>query len=701
MRWTRLILIALPLIWSCSDQRNGEGDFDEGPRLHVYPDADIPILEIGVPDVPDVEVDPCDSVESNSHSGWCACNPQCCKSQQWYCPPTPDNSIRTMTVLVDVCDENNNACIYGQDDGCPPPEILSQGECELAFECNPLAPADFIEWYDCELEDGTFGKQQIWCNKGQLFHGPCQPCSPEVCNGSDDDCDGVVDEDLGVTPCENECGSGNAVCVQGEEICFGPEPQEEICDYLDNDCDDLIDEGQTNECGSCGPVPEEICDGIDNNCDGAIDEDLIQECNTICGPGFETCSSGSWISCTADQPQEEVCDGFDNDCDGNIDEGLECLCSIDDLGAFFPCLEAPMVCGLGYKTCVCVDPSCEEIVTTDCQAMCAYLPEDPNEFCDPVIGIPLEQEDCNNYDDNCNGDIDEDLFSQCYTGPPETLNVGICSSGEFMCIEGVWGNTNGINQFQPGLCVGETTPSAEICNGADDDCDGVVDWGNEIPDTDVLFIVDWSGSMDQEINAVLSALNQFAINFEAEEAVQWGLIVGPRNLPGADEDRLFMISDISPFPDFLASFAGLGNDGMDTSSEMLLDAIYMSIDSISGNAPLDVSQSNWTGDVGESHPPKDQFDVSWRAGVDKIIIVFSDEEEQSYLDPEINTQTVIEAAVATPQLKIFTFSTNESYGWDEISDATSGSYFELSDNAISMYNSLVQILEGLCLPPEN
>ena len=119
MRWTRLILIALPLIWSCSDQRNGEGDFDASPRLQLHNDAEIPILEIGVPDIPDAAPDPCESVSSTSHSSWCDCNPSCCEVQQWHCPPRPDNSIRRMRVVVEVCDENRNPCIYGRDENCP------------------------------------------------------------------------------------------------------------------------------------------------------------------------------------------------------------------------------------------------------------------------------------------------------------------------------------------------------------------------------------------------------------------------------------------------------------------------------------------------------------------------------------------------------------------------------------------------------
>jgi len=652
-----------------------------------------------------VDVDLCDTVTVQSGvSDWCGCHPECCQSQQWFCAPVfGEPTYYKKEVIVDICDEDNNPCLYGIDIDCSPPEILYMGECVEAYECPPASSNLDYGWQWCELTDGSVGKQHVTCDKGQLYYTPCQPCNPEVCDGADNDCDGIVDEDLGPSFCETICGAGTAICISGEEVCFGPEPQEEICDYLDNDCDGETDENQLNICDECGPVPMEVCDGWDNDCDGETDENLVKACSTACGTGIEICSSGLWSGCTAQQPTLEVCDGIDNDCNGQIDDGINCLCTIQDVGSLFPCSESPLLCGQGYKTCECIDPGCLEIITTECYAACYWLADPPgsNLLCDPLVGMPLQDELCNNFDDNCNQLIDEDLFVGCYSGPEGTLNVGICLPGIMTCKEGAWGGEDPQSVFMPGLCVDEVVPKDEECNGIDDDCDGIVDWGEEIPDTDILFIVDWSGSMNDEIDAVLIALNQFAAHYSLEDKLRWGLIVGPRNSQGSYEERLFMISDISPFPDFLSDFAGLGNQGMSTGNEMLLDALYLSLQNISGNALIDLATVQWELGVGESVPPKDQFNMSWRPGADRVIIVFSDEVQQSYMNPDITVADITATCQSAPQTKIYTFSTQLMWMWDEISDACGGSFFQLSNNSLEMYNSLMQILDEICMASDD
>jgi MYXO-CTERM domain-containing protein len=80
---------------------------------------------------------------------------------------------------------------------------------------------------------------------------------------------------------------------------------------------------------------------------------------------------------------------------------------------------------------------------------------------------------CNGIDDNCNGVVDEGINNACggvcqlpvyvYT-PCDGPDSDLCQEGVYMC--------DGLNNV---VCV-ETTPvEVEVCNGRDDDCDGVID----------------------------------------------------------------------------------------------------------------------------------------------------------------------------------------------------------------------------------
>jgi MYXO-CTERM domain-containing protein len=129
----------------------------------------------------------------------------------------------------------------------------------------------------------------------------------EICDGLDNDCDDMIDEELDPIPCGNAACPGMSVCtgVGGWSECDARDPVAENCSTeIDDDCDGTANEG-------CG-------------CNPATDPGL--PCGTEtgeCKPGVLRClPNGQYDDVCEGEigPSDEICDGKDNDCDGQIDE---------------------------------------------------------------------------------------------------------------------------------------------------------------------------------------------------------------------------------------------------------------------------------------------------------------------------------------------------------------------------------------------
>jgi hypothetical protein len=239
-------------------------------------------------------------------------------------------------------------------------------------------------------------------------------------------------------------GAGAAVCAEGEaRSCYsGPIGTDGVgnCRTGMQTCI----EGAWRECvGEVVPGPEE-CNGLDDDCNGLADEELGQ---TTCGMGIckvtvENCIDGHTVPCTPKEGNStEQCDGADDNCDGQIDEGCSCIdgqtqsCYTGD-----PAEKGVGVCKAGTQTC-----SGGKWGTCNGE-------------------VKPSPEKCNGLDDNCNGSTDEGNpggGANCSTGKP-----GVCSAGKTSCVNGTT------------LCNQLVQPSAEVCDGQDNNCNGSTDEGN-------------------------------------------------------------------------------------------------------------------------------------------------------------------------------------------------------------------------------
>ena len=154
---------------------------------------------------------------------------------------------------------------------------------------------------------------------------------------------------------------------------------------------------------------------------------------------------------------EELCNGADDNCDGQIDEGLT------PRTPWYADADGDGV-GAGAATLACVAPPGMVAATGDC------APDDPARY-------PGAPERCNGVDDNCNNSADEGVLADTDVAgddhprfPCNTHLPGLCGMGSFQCAPSGPGGVNART------CLSLHPPAArDVCNGLDDDCDGVID----------------------------------------------------------------------------------------------------------------------------------------------------------------------------------------------------------------------------------
>jgi len=460
----------------CDDDDDGDGDPDDNDCAPLDGDIHHQAVEMcnGVDDNCDGDVDETDAIGctpyyadgdgdgfGDANTTLCACEP----TTGWVTSAGDcnDATAKASPNAVEACDDMDNNC-----DG----SIDEAG----AIACtNHFADQD---------KDG-FGdaiSSQCLCAPSQDFptktsndcddaDGTIYPGGQEVCGGTDEDCDGTMDE-ADALGCVN-------VYLDNDEDGFGQNTATQcLCKVAagwsdkNGDCND--------QAPNANPIAPEICDQIDNNCDSVVDEPNAQGCITYyadgdsdgyghadnaacqCGPtaAFPTKKVGDCNEGDANTypGATEVCGGGDEDCDNQVDEKGASGCD-----SYFVDADKDGFGEPGTQICLCgPDGANTTKKGTDCDDTNASI-------------YPGSLEVCGGGDEDCDNQVDELNAKGCtpFYLDKDGDQFGQNGSSQCMCKGGPgWASKSGdCNDQAPTAYPG----SIEVCDQIDNDCNTVVD----------------------------------------------------------------------------------------------------------------------------------------------------------------------------------------------------------------------------------
>jgi len=358
------------------------------------------------------------------------------------------------------------------------PEVCDgiDNDCDEAID-GPLSIGAVLWWAD--FDNDSYGDEddtRLACTQPFGFVDNDDDCddrasttfpgAEEICDGEDQDCDEVIDNDAVDAPTWYEdadldtYGDLNSTLVECD-------PGDGWVDNSD-DCDDTL--------ATRNPGNDEVCDNIDNDCDTIVDNNPVDPFVHYADTDSDNWGDLATRTESCNIPLDRVL--IPGDCDDNDPSrfplAIEQCNGVDNNCDTIPDFPTPPTAPLWYPDSDGDFYGNPNFSTQACDAPQDYVSD--NTDCDDTVGtaFPGNPEVCDGIDNDCDTVVDNGASgSATWYEDADDDSYGNINVTQVSCSQPTGYVTD--NRDCDDTLASRNPGEAEVCNGIDDDCDTVID----------------------------------------------------------------------------------------------------------------------------------------------------------------------------------------------------------------------------------